>query len=53
VHRPVQQHNAYDRTWRVFFKTAATKEGKPVELRAFIVKDKKPVTETWIYLWNP
>lgn len=53
VHTPVQQYNAFDRTWRVFFKVKAPKDGQPVELRAFVLRDKKPVTETWIYLWNP
>ncbi len=51
--RPVQQYNAYDRSCRVFFKAAAARGGQPVELRAFVSRDKKPVTETWIYLWNP
>ena len=51
--KPVQQYNAYDRTWRVFFKAAAQKGAAPVESRAFINRNGKPVTETWIYLWNP
>jgi glucans biosynthesis protein len=51
--KPVQQHNSYDRTWRVFFKAAAPAGGQPVELRAFVRREKQPVTETWIYLWNP
>ncbi len=51
--KPVQQHNPFDGTWRVFFKAAAPKGGPPVDLRAFVRHDKKPVTETWIYLWNP
>jgi glucans biosynthesis protein len=53
LNKPVQQYNAFDRTWRVFFKAASVKDGPPIELRAFICRDKKPVTETWIYLWNP
>ncbi len=51
--KPVQQYNAYDRTWRVFFKAAAARGGQPVDFRAFIRRDSKPVTETWICLWNP
>jgi len=51
--KPVQQYNAYERTWRLFFKAAAPKGGDPVECRAFISRNAKPVTETWIYLWNP
>jgi len=53
VGKPVQQYNAYERTWRLFFKAAAPKGGTPVECRAFISRNAKPVTETWIYLWNP
>ena len=51
--KPVQQYNAYERTWRVFFKAMAPKGGAPVECRAFVCRNAKPVTETWIYLWNP
>lgn len=51
--RPVEQYNPYDRTWRVFFSAAAPAAGQPVELRAFVKRDNQPVTETWIYLWNP
>jgi glucans biosynthesis protein len=62
--KPVQQYNSYDRTWRVFFKVAAPRpevkeggrapaEARPVDLRAFVRREKQPVTETWIYLWNP
>jgi len=51
--KPVQQYNAYERTWRVFFKVAAQKGSDAVECRAFINRNDKPVTETWIYLWNP
>jgi len=51
--KPVQQYNPYDRTWRLFFKASAPKDGSPVECRAFISRNAKPVTETWIYLWNP
>lgn len=50
---PVQQYNPYDRTWRVFFKASVPSAGQPVELRAFVKRDKQPVTETWIYLWTP
>jgi glucans biosynthesis protein len=50
---PVGQSNPYDRTWRVFFSATAAASGQPVELRAFVRRDKQPVTETWIYLWNP
>jgi glucans biosynthesis protein len=53
VTRPVEQYNPYDRTWRVFFKASVAARGQPVELRAFVRRDKQPVTETWIYLWNP
>lgn len=53
VTQPVEQYNPYDRTWRVFFKASVAARGQPVELRAFVRRDKQPVTETWIYLWNP
>lgn len=51
--KPVEQYNPYDRTWRVFFSATVAAAGRPIELRAFVQRDKKPVTETWIYLWNP
>lgn len=50
---PVGQHNPYGKTWRVFFRATAAAQGHPVELRAFVRRDNQPVTETWIYLWNP
>lgn len=51
--KPVEQYNPYDRTWRVFFSATVAAAGQPVELRAFVRRDNQPVTETWIYLWNP
>ena len=51
--KPVEQYNPYDRTWRVFFSATVAAPAQPVELRAFVQRDKQPVTETWIYLWNP
>lgn len=51
--KPVEQYNPYDRTWRVFFSATVATAGQPVELRAFVRRDKQPVTETWTYLWNP
>ena len=51
--KPVEQYNPYDRTWRVFFSATVAAAGQPVELRAFVKRDNQPVTETWIYLWNP
>ena len=50
---PFEQYNPYDRTWRVFFKASVPSPGKTVELRAFVRRDKQPVTETWTYLWTP
>lgn len=50
---PYEQYNAYDHTWRVFFKASVVTAGQPVELRAFVRRENQPVTETWIYLWNP
>ena len=51
--KPVEQYNPYDRTWRVFFSATVAAPAQSVELRAFVQNDKQPVTETWIYLWNP
>ena len=53
ISKPVEQYNPYDRTWRVFFSATVAAAGQPVELRAFVKRDNQPVTETWIYLWNP
>ena len=53
VSKPVEQYNPFDRTWRVFFSATVASAGLPVEMRAFVRRDKQPVTETWIYLWNP
>jgi glucans biosynthesis protein len=50
---PFEQYNPYDHTWRVFFKASVAAPGQAVELRAFVRRENQPVTETWIYLWNP
>ena len=51
--KPVEQYNPFGKTWRVFFSATAATAGQPVELRAFVRLENQPVTETWIYLWNP
>jgi glucans biosynthesis protein len=40
-------------TWRAVFEVAADGTGRPVELRCFLRRDLKTLTETWSNLWTP
>jgi glucans biosynthesis protein len=39
--------------WRAVFELAADGSGRPVELRCFLRRGKKTLTETWSHLWTP
>ena len=49
----VVMENACAGTWRLFFHVWPEKPGAPVEMRAFLRRDKQPLTETWTSLWIP
>ncbi len=41
-----------DEGWRASFRLAP--EGRePAELRLYLVRDERPVSETWSYVWHP
>ncbi|MGH8462475.1 MAG: glucan biosynthesis protein G [Stenotrophobium sp.] len=43
-------HNDVTRGWRVTIRFKRLDDDKPVEMRAFLSKDKKPISETWSYI---
>jgi len=46
------EKNGYDNSWRVTFTIYPAKRYIPTELRCRLVRNKKPLTETWNYTWN-
>ena len=47
------QKNPYNNTWRLSFGIKTDGSKKPMELRCFLRKDEKVLSETWSYLWQP
>lgn len=47
------QKNPYNDTWRVAFALRPDGSGRPVELRCFLRRSTRTLTETWTYLWQP
>jgi glucans biosynthesis protein len=43
-------HNDVTHGWRVIIHFKRLDDDKPVEMRAFLSKDKKPLSETWSYI---
>jgi glucans biosynthesis protein len=39
--------------WRAVFELAADGSSRPVELRCFLRRDSKTLSETWSHLWTP
>ncbi len=52
VHSNVQK-NPYNGTWRAAFAIRPDASGQPIELRCFLRRPEKVLTETWSYLWQP
>jgi periplasmic glucans biosynthesis protein len=46
------EKNGYDNSWRVTFTIIPAKRYVPTELRCRLVRDNKPISETWSYTWN-
>jgi glucans biosynthesis protein len=46
------EKNGYDNSWRVTFTIYPAKHSVPTELRCRLLRDNKPLTETWSYTWN-
>ncbi|HEY8966310.1 MAG TPA: glucan biosynthesis protein [Candidatus Methylacidiphilales bacterium] len=46
------EKNAYDGTWRVTFDMAPLKKNVPTELHCRLMRDGKPLSETWTYTWH-
>lgn len=47
------QKNPYDGTWRAAFAFRPDGSGKPVELRCYLRRSSRVLSETWSYLWQP
>ncbi len=45
--------NDFNKTWRVSFLTSTPENNKPHELLCRLVRDGRPLTETWTYTWVP
>jgi glucans biosynthesis protein len=45
--------NDFNKTWRVSFLTSTPENNRPHELLCRLMRDGKPVTETWTYTWMP
>lgn len=52
IHHVVTQPNPHTGGWRLSFQLDPAKE-KAIELRARLVRDQEPLSETWIYRWTP
>jgi glucans biosynthesis protein len=48
----VTQPNPHTGGWRLSFQLDPAKE-KAVELRARLVREQEPLSETWVYRWTP
>ncbi|WP_394568810.1 glucan biosynthesis protein G [Bradyrhizobium sp. 31Argb] len=48
----VTQPNPDTGGWRLSFQCAVKKD-TPIELRALLVQDDKPLSEVWVYRWAP
>jgi glucans biosynthesis protein len=46
------EKNGYDNSWRVTFTIIPFKHFTPTNLRVRLVRDGKPITETWSYTWH-
>jgi periplasmic glucans biosynthesis protein len=47
----VTQPNPDTGGWRLSFQCQV--KGDPIELRAFLTQDDKPISEVWVYRWAP
>ncbi len=46
------QRNSNDGTWRLTFTPKTARTNEPVEMRAALTLNGRPVTETWSYTWQ-
>jgi glucans biosynthesis protein len=46
------EKNSYDKSWRVTFTIIPFKHFTPTNLRCRLLRDGKPITETWSYVWH-
>jgi glucans biosynthesis protein len=46
------EKNGYDNSWRVTFTIIPVKHFLPTELHCRLLRDGKPITETWSYTWH-
>ncbi|MBI5691714.1 MAG: glucan biosynthesis protein [Verrucomicrobia bacterium] len=53
LHHATAQKNPINGSWRAAFTLRPDGTGQPVELRCFLRRDGKAMTETWSYLWQP
>jgi glucan biosynthesis protein len=48
----IVEKNGYDNTWRVTFSIIPFKPYVPTVLKCRLVRDGRPLTETWNYTWR-
>ena len=46
------EKNSYDNSWRVTFTIIPFKHFTPTQLKARLLHNNKPITETWSYTWH-
>jgi glucans biosynthesis protein len=46
------EKNGYDNSWRVTFTIIPFKHNVPTQLTCRLLRDKRPITETWTYTWH-
>jgi len=46
------EKNTYDNSWRVTFTIIPFKHSTPTNLRCRLLRNGKPLTETWSYVWH-
>jgi glucans biosynthesis protein len=51
IHHVVTQPNPHTGGWRLSFQLAPEKAGT-IELRARLMREQEPVSETWVYRWT-
>jgi glucans biosynthesis protein len=49
----VLQKNPNNGTWRLTFSVKPDASRRPIELRCYLRKGSRALTETWSYLWQP
>ena len=46
------EKNGYDKSWRVTFTIIPLKHFTPTDIRCRLMRNNRPITETWSYTWH-